>query len=85
MRDSMGMGWHLRCAVWIVPPRGFTFWAPWYVCTGLSLPLDSGVIIRVYGHMMMMMMMIKLVISVIYFVTSYVTFKKIALLRISHF
>ena len=51
---------HLRCAVWVVPLRGCTFRAPWYVCTGLSLPLDSGVFIRVYGHMMMMMMMIKL-------------------------
>ena len=36
---------------WVVFPHGNApLWAPWYVCTGLSLPLGSGVFIRVMDH-----------------------------------
>ena len=36
---------------WVVFPYGNApLWAPWYVCTGLSLPLGSGVFIRVMDH-----------------------------------
>ena len=36
---------------WVVFPHGnASLWADWYVCTGLSLPLGSGVFIRVMDH-----------------------------------